>query len=224
MTSPIDESTPNIARIYDYWLGGTNNFEADRQAAEAIRVVRPDTAERALDNKKFLTRAVSYAAGRGIRQFVDIGSGLPTSPVRDDSQAPLWRSTHEAATGVVPDAVVAYVDYDPMAVLHSRTLLASGSDRVVAILGDMLDPESILTDPALRGAGFDLDQPACVILGCVLHFTDAETAHGIVRTLAARLAPGSCLAISVGYGAGQADGDFASAYNAQNGSRIYAHS
>jgi len=224
MTTPFDVSKPNIARIYDYWLGGKDHFEADRRAAEAIRGTRPNVAEQALDNKKFQTRAVSYVASHGVRQFVDIGSGLPTSPVKEVGQAPLWLSTHEAATGVVPDAVVAYVDYDPVAVLHSQVLLAKGTRRVVAIPGDMRDPEAILGRQEVRGAGFDLREPACVILGCVLHFVDAETARGIVGRLAGMLAPGSYLVISVGYGAGKAGTNFASTYNAQDGPRIYAHS
>jgi hypothetical protein len=94
--TPLDVTKPNIARMYDYWLGGKDNFEADREAAEAIRRQRPNIAEQALDNKKFQTRAISYVAGQGVRQFLDIGSGLPTSPVRADGTAPLWLATHEA--------------------------------------------------------------------------------------------------------------------------------
>lgn len=224
MTTPFDISKPNIARMYDYWLGGKDHFEADRKAAEAIRGTRPNVAEQALGNKKFQTRAVSYVASHGVRQFVDIGSGLPTSPVPEDGLAPLWQSTHEAATGGVPNAVVAYVDYDPVAVLHSQVLLAKGTCGVVAIAGDMRDPEAILGHHEVRGAGFDLREPACVILGCVLHFVDAETAAAIVGSLTGMLAPGSYLVISVGYGAGSAGTNFASTYNAQDGPRIYAHS
>ena len=77
--------------MYDYWLGGKDHFEADRRAAEAIRGTRPNVAEQALDNKQFQTRTVSYVASHGVRQFVDIGSGLPTSPVKEDGQAPLWQ-------------------------------------------------------------------------------------------------------------------------------------
>jgi len=118
MTTPIDSTRPNMARMYDYWLGGKDNFEVDRKAAEAVRRLRPNVAERALDNKRFQTRAVSYVAGQGVRQFLDIGSGLPTSPVRTPGAEPLWVATHEAARTVIPGAMVAYVDYDPMAVLH----------------------------------------------------------------------------------------------------------
>ena len=163
-------------------------------------------------------------AGQGVRQFLDIGSGLPTSPVRAEGAAPLWLATHEAARAVVPDALVAYVNYDPVAVAHSQALLASGSGQVVAVNGDMGDPEAILSHPGIRRAGFRLDAPACVILCCVLHFLDAATAKHVVSSLTRALAPGSYLIISIGWGQGQAGHDFASTYNAQDGPRIYAHS
>jgi O-methyltransferase involved in polyketide biosynthesis len=224
MTKPVDTSKPNMARMYDYWLGGKDNFEVDRKAAEAVRRLRPNVAEQALDNKRFQTRAVTYAASHGVRQFLDIGSGLPTSPVRTPGAEPLWLATHEAARAVVPDAMVAYVDHDPVAVLHSQALLGGGRREVVAVAGDMHDPAGILTHAEIRAAGFDLDAPACVVLACVLHFVDAETAQGIVSTLVRALAPGSYVVISVGFGRGQAGTDFASRYNAQDGPRIYAHS
>ena len=220
----LDVTKPNIARMYDYWLGGKDNFESDRQAAEVIRQRRPNVADQALDNKKFQTRAITHVAGQGVRQFLDIGSGLPTSPVRAEGAAPLWLATHEAARAVVPDALVAYVDYDPVAVAHSQALLASGSRQVVAVDGDMGDPEAIVSHPGIRGAGFRLDAPACVILCCVLHFLDAATAKRVVSGFTRALAPGSYLIISIGWGKGQAGHDFASTYNAQDGPRIYAHS
>jgi SAM-dependent methyltransferase len=223
MTS-LDVTKPNIARIYDYWLGGKDNFEADREAAEAIRQRRPNVADQALDNKRFQTRTINCVAGQGVRQFLDVGSGLPTSPVQGQGAAPLWLATHQAARAVVPDALVAYVDYDPVAVAHSQALLASGSTRVVAVEGDMGDPEAILTHEGIRRAGFSLDVPACVILCCVLHFLDAETAKSVVASFARSLAPGSYMIISVGFGKGRAGQEFASTYNAQDGSRIYAHS
>jgi SAM-dependent methyltransferase len=222
MTKPLDTTKPNIARMYDYWLGGKDNFEADRKAAEAVREGRPEVAEQALDNKRFLTRAVTYVAGKGVRQFLDIGSGLPTSPTQNADPAP-WLATHEAA-GAAADPVVAYVDYDPVAVLHSQALLTGGSRRVVAVGGDMRDPAAILTHDDIRGAGFDQDAPACVILACVLHFVDAPTARGIMTTLARALAPGSYLVISIGFAEGHGGEDFARAYNAQGGARIYAQS
>ena len=221
---PLDVTRPNIARIYDYWLGGKDNFEADREAAEAIRQRRPNVADQALDNKKFQTRAISYVAGQGVRQFLDIGSGLPTSPVRAEGAAPLWLATHEAARAAAPDAMVGYVDYDPVAVAHSQALLANGSSEIVAVDGDMCDPEAILAHDGIRRAGFSLDAPACVILCCVLHFLDTGAAKGVVSTFARALAPGSYMIISLGYGKGKAGHEFASTYNAQDGPRIYAHS
>ncbi len=220
----LDVTKPNTARMYDYWLGGKDNYEADREAAEAIRRQRPNIAQQALDNKRFQTRAISQVAGQGVRQFLDIGSGLPTSPVQGGGARPRWLATHEAARAVIPDAVVGYLDYDPVAVAHSQALLASGSDQVVAAAGDMRDPEAILAGPALRGAGFSLAEPACVVLCCVLHFLDAAAARDVVDRFRRALAPGSYLIISVGYARGQAGAQFASTYNAQDGSRIYAHS
>lgn len=225
MTAPFDTTKPSVARMYDYWLGGRDNFEVDRRAAEAVRELRPNVAEQALDNKRFQTRAVSHVAAQGVRQFLDIGSGLPTSPVRTRISAPPpWRATHEAAGTAVDGPMVAYVDNDPVAVLHSRTLLAGGDPRIVAVDGDMRDPAAILADPGIRSAGFDVTAPACVILACVLHFADAATARGIMATLAGALAPGSYFIVSVGFAGGQAGADFARTYNAQNGPRIYAHS
>ena len=221
--TPLDATKPNTARMYDYWLGGKDNFEADREAAEAIRQRRPNVADQALDNKKFQTRAISHVAGQGVRQFLDVGSGLPTSPVRGEGAAPLWLATHEAARAVLPDAMVAYVDYDPVAVAHSQALLAAGDQQVVAVGGDMGDPGAILADEDIRRAGFSLDAPACVILCCVLHFLDARTAKGVVDGFTRALAPGSYLIISIGYGPGRAGQEFASTYNAQDGSRIYSH-
>jgi hypothetical protein len=194
MSTSFDASRPNAARMYDYWLGGKDNYEADRQAADAVRRLRPNVAQQALDNKKFQTRAITYVAGQGVRQFLDVGSGLPTSPARGDGAPPLWRATHEAAQKVVPDAV------------------------------DMRDPRAILHDAEIRAAGFDLAAPACVLLACILHFVDAALAKGIVTAFSRALAPGSFLVISVRFARGQAGHDFASTYNAQDGPRIYAHS
>ena len=107
---PVDQSVPNIARIYDYLLGGKDNFAADRRAARAIQKTRPDVADLLLDNKQFMSRAVPFVAGQGIEQFIDIGSGLPTSAIRQLEAPPLWLSTHEAARTVAPGAKVVYVD------------------------------------------------------------------------------------------------------------------
>ena len=136
--------------------GGKDNFEVDREAAEAVRASRPDVADLALENKKFLTRAVGYVAGQGVRQFVDVGSGLPTSPLRAPGASPFWLATHEAARAVEADAMVAYVDSDPVAVQHSQALLADGGKRVVAAQGDLSDPAAVLAHNEILGAGLDL--------------------------------------------------------------------
>ena len=113
-----------------------------------MRRGRANVAEQALDNKRFQTRAVSYVAAQGVRQFLDIGSGLPTSPVRTPGAEPLWVATHEAARAAIPGAMVAYVDYDPMAVLHSQALLGGGYREVVAVGGDM--PTRMPSSPTTR--------------------------------------------------------------------------
>ena len=210
-----------MARMYDYWLGGKDNYEADRKAADAVREFRPNVAEQALDNKRFLTRAVGYVAGLGVRQFLDIGAGLPTSP--SGSGAAGWAATHQAAERVTAGPFVAYVDNDPIVVAHSRALLIGGAPHVVAVTGDMHEPAAILADGDILAAGFDLTAPACAILACVLHFVDAGTARAIVSGFTGALAPGSHVVLSVGFARADA-ADFASTYNSQNGARIYAHS
>src|SRR3989442_796273 len=112
-TPPFDTTKPNVARMYDYWLGGKDNFEADRGAAEAVRQLRPNVAEQALDNKRFQTRAVTYVAGHGVRQFLDVGSGLPTSPVRTPGTEPLWRATPQGARPGLAPAQVADLGHRP---------------------------------------------------------------------------------------------------------------
>jgi O-methyltransferase involved in polyketide biosynthesis len=221
----LDTSKPNIARMYDYWLGGKDNFEVDREAAEAVRASRPDVADLALENKKFLTRAVGYVAGQGVRQFIDVGSGLPTSPLRAPGASPFWLATHEAARAVEADAMVAYVDSDPVAVRHSQALLSDGGKRVVAAQGDLSDPGAVLAHDEIVGAGLDLSEPACVVLGCVLHFVPTDLARRSVAAFAGAMAPGSYLIISVGFdGSPAPDGDFADTYNAQAGPAIYRQS
>ena len=208
--------------MYDYWLGGKDNFEVDREAAEAVRASRPDVADLALENKKFLTRAVGYVAGQGVRQFVDVGSGLPTSPLRAPGASPFWLATHEAARAVEPDAMVAYVDSDPVAVRHSQALLVDGGKRVVATQGDLSDPGAVLADEEILGAGLELAEPACVVLGCVLHFVPPDTARRTIAAFTGAMVPGSYLIISVGFdGSPAPDGDFADTYNAQAGPVIH---
>jgi hypothetical protein len=212
---------PNMARVYDYWLGGKDNVQADRAAAEAIRERRPEVTALAAENKEFLTRAVGHVARHGVRQFLDVGSGLPTLPPRSAGGAPRWCATHEAAHAGAPDAIVAYVDIDPVAVMHSQARRASESATVVSVTGDMRDPAAITGNPDVLAAGYQPAEPGCVILGCTLHFLDAREARACVAGFIAALAPGSCLIISVGYEPGAMRRDFTDTYNAQGGARVY---
>ena len=178
----IDASVPNAARVYDCFLGGKDNFAVDRELAQKILEVLPDTADVCRDNRDFLQRAVRFLAGEaGIRQFLDIGSGLPT-----------MGNVHEVAQEAAPGVRVAYVDYDPVVLSHARALLAKGKDVVVAE-GDLRSPEAILADERVRQL-IDFSQPVAVLLVAMLHFvTDADRPYDAVRTLVDALAPGSYL-------------------------------
>jgi S-adenosyl methyltransferase len=177
---------PNVARIYDYLLGGKDNFVADRVAADTLIRLIPDGVTACRENRRFVRRAVRYLAGEGIRQFIDIGTGLPTQG-----------NVHEVALEAAPDARVVYADYDPVVVAHARALLAKpAAPAVAAISGDLRHPEQILQDPELR-ALLRLDQPFAVLATAVLHFiSDDENPEAITRTLAAAMPPGSYLVIS----------------------------
>jgi len=205
---PFDTTRPNIARVWDYWLGGKDNFAADRELAEKMLAVHPVTAQMARENRQFLGRAVSYVAGRGIGQFIDVGAGLPTV-----------LNTHDIARHTEPAARVAYVDNDPIVISHARSLLAR-RPGVIAVPGDMRDPGRILTDPGLTDL-IDLAEPACVIMSGVLHFADPATARDIAAVFARAIAPGSYLIISVGSGNPSEGENFTAAYAA---ARIYIHS
>ena len=205
---PFDPTRPNIARVWDYWLGGKDNFAADRELAQKMLAVHPVSAQMARENRQFLGRAVRYVAARGVRQFIDVGAGLPTA-----------LNTHDIARRVDPEARVAYVDNDPIVISHGRSLLAK-SPGVIAVPGDMRDPERILADAGLAEL-IDLAEPACVILSAVLHFADAGTARDVAAVFARAIVPGSYLIISVGTGSRSESDNFTSAYTA---ARIYIHS
>jgi hypothetical protein len=180
-----ERRVPNVARIYDYLLGGKDNFEADRAAAQTLIQIIPDGATACLDNRQFVGRAVEYLADQGIRQFIDIGPGLPTQD-----------NVHEVALKAAPDARVVYADYDPVVVAHARALLAKPHPTVAAISGDLRRPGEILGNPELR-ALISLDQPFAVLATAVLHFIgDDEDPYAITRTLTGAMPPGSYLAIS----------------------------
>jgi O-methyltransferase involved in polyketide biosynthesis len=205
---PFDSTKPNIARVWDYWLGGVENFAADRKLAEKMLAVHPVSAQMARENRQFLGRAVSYVAARGIRQFIDVGAGLPTA-----------LNTHDIARGIDPEARVAYVDNDPIVISHARNLLAK-RPGVIAVPGDLRMPERILADAGLAEI-IDLTQPACVILSAILHFLEAGAARDVAATFAQAVVRDSYLIISVGSGNPSEGGTFTSAYTA---ARIYIHS
>jgi len=183
----IDTATPNVARIYDYLLGGKDNFAADREAARRLIEAIPDVAAIARDNRSFLGRVVRYLATEGgIRQFLDLGGGLPTQA-----------NVHELAQGMAPEARVVYVDNDPVVASHGRALLASG-DLVAMVLGDLRDPASILQHPDVTGL-IALTQPVAVLCTSTLHFIGDEAGpHKIIGAYRDRMAPGSFLAITHG--------------------------
>lgn len=181
----IDTGQANVARVYDALLGGTHNFAADRDLARAVRSVEPQVRTIARMNRACLGRAVRYlAAEAGIRQFLDIGSGIPTEG-----------NVHEVAQEADPEARVVYVDNDPVAVAHSRAILAD-NPRAQAIQADLREPEHILSHHAVRDL-LDLTEPVAVLLVTILHFIkDEENPAALVAHLRTAMAPGSYLVIS----------------------------
>ncbi|WP_407560280.1 SAM-dependent methyltransferase [Streptomyces sp. 184] len=184
----LDLWKPKVPRIYDYFLGGKDNFAHDREVMEEVRRHVPDAPLMARENRAFLRRAVRDLAASGIRQFVDIGAGMPV-------EAGAHQNVHEIAQHTAPDARVAYVDIDPVVASHGRALLGK-SPGVAVIQGDARYPEDILADPELRGV-IDLDEPVAVIMLAMLHFIgDEDDPQGIVARLRAAMAPGSHVVIS----------------------------
>jgi hypothetical protein len=182
----LDTSRPNIARVYDYWLGGKDNFDADRAEAERLLNIYPELRRLAWENRMFTRRAVGWLAAEcGIRQFLDIGSGLPTAT-----------NTHEVAQAAAPGSKVAYVDKDPVVVMHADALLADGHD-VIAVRGDAAAPASILADARVN-ALFQPGRPYAILLAAVLHFFSLADAGRVITELAGLAPPGSYLVISVG--------------------------
>ncbi|HEY2669741.1 MAG TPA: SAM-dependent methyltransferase [Rugosimonospora sp.] len=185
--SRIDTSVAHPARRYDYWLGGKDNFAADRESGEAVAAAFPTIRMAALENRGFLRRAVTYLAKEaGIRQFLDIGSGLPTSP-----------NVHEIAQAITPAARVVYADNDPIVLAHARALLNSSREGATAYLdADLHEPEKILDHPELR-ATLDLSQPVALTLVAILHFfPDDQQPYEIVSRLVNALPSGSYLVMS----------------------------
>ncbi|GGL02674.1 hypothetical protein Sme01_19710 [Sphaerisporangium melleum] len=182
----VDPSIPSVARIYDYYLGGKDNFAADRAAAEKIIEILPNVRQVARENREFLIRTVTHLSRQGVRQFLDIGAGLPTQ-----------RNVHQVAQDLAPESRVVYVDNDPIVMTHARALLAE-NDRVLAVGADLRDTEALLDQHEIR-AHLDFSRPVAILLLGVLHFIpdDGEAAK-IVTTLRSALTPGGHLVISHG--------------------------
>ncbi len=179
----LDTTAPNAARIYDVWLGGKDNFGADRRVAAEVAQAAPFVVEGARANRAFLRRAATHLTRAGIDQFLDLGSGLPTSP-----------NVHEIAQRINPDVRVVYLDRDPVVLVHARALLAR--DGAIAVAGDIRDPHAILTDPAIR-AHLDFDRPIGLLLVAVAHFlTEQDKPAQIIAAFRDALAPGSHLVLS----------------------------
>lgn len=186
-TDDVDVTVPSAARMYDYNLGGSHNFEVDRAFAREVNTVMPDLPQIHRANRALLHRVVRFLVeDAGIRQFLDVGSGIPTVG-----------NVHEVAQRAAPETHVVYVDVDPVAVIHSNTILAN-NDRAGAIRADIRDADKILADPTVRSL-IDFTQPVGLLLFTVLHYvSDDDHPLDIVRTFRDALCPGSYLAISHG--------------------------
>jgi S-adenosyl methyltransferase len=183
----VDETRVHSARRYNYWLGGKDHFAVDRASGDMIATAFPTVRTMAVENRGFLRRATTFLAQEaGIRQFLDIGTGLPTA-----------NNTHQVAQRIAPESRVVYVDNDPLVLVHARALLTSTPEgRTDYIEADLRDPEKILADPVLRSA-LDLNRPVGLMLIAVLHFIrETSDAARVVRTLMNALPAGSYLVVS----------------------------
>jgi S-adenosyl methyltransferase len=177
----IDASRPSVARMYDYYLDGKNNFQVDRDAVGQVSQAMPEIRQLAQENRAFLRRAVRFMARQGVRQFIDIGSGLPTVG-----------NTHEIAQETIPDARVVYVDNDPVVLVHGRALLAADENTTVAA-ADMREPAKVLEHPETLKL-IDFDAPVGVLLIAMTHFLTLEERPEIMGALLGSLSSGSYLA------------------------------
>jgi S-adenosyl methyltransferase len=182
---PFDAGKPNLARGYNYALGGKDNFAVDREQHAEVMEVFPLAEVLVWENREFLARAVSYVARQGVAQFIDVGSGLPASP-----------GIHEIAGLACADARVAYVDNDPVVISHTAALLARPG-RVAAVPGDVRCPENILASPELASV-IDTGRPFCVILAVILDYVEPAQAAGIVAAFRHAMPSGSFLILSIG--------------------------
>jgi hypothetical protein len=204
LSTPLREFTttePSIPRVWDVLLGGKDNFAADREQAAKLLSVFPQAGKLARESREFQRRAVTLVATAGVRQFLDIGCGLPTSP-----------ATHEVAQQVQPGSVVVYADNDELVMSHAQNLLARAPD-VVAVAGDLAHPDEILYDWRVRQV-LDFRQPIAIVLTMTLHFFDTETARTITARFIDGIAPGSYLIVSAGQLDGHAGHQFTAEYQA----------
>ncbi|MFD8807731.1 SAM-dependent methyltransferase [Streptomyces sp. NPDC059597] len=180
----IDISVPSVSRMYDYYLGGSHNFEVDREAARSAMEFIPGLPKIMQANRAFLRRAVRFATDQGLTQFLDIGSGIPT-----------YGNVHEIAQSAVPGARVVYVDHDPVAVAHSEAVLA-GNPGAEVVAADLRKPQEILASPQVERL-LDLERPVALLLVAVLHFVeDTDEVHTALAELHDALAPGSLLVLT----------------------------
>jgi SAM-dependent methyltransferase len=180
----VDLSTPNVARMYDYYLGGKDNFAADRAAAEKALEIAPQIRLAARQNRAFMGRAVRHLAELGIRQFLDVGTGLPTQS-----------NVHEVAQGATQDTRVVYVDNDPVVLTHGRALLG-GTEHVHIVQADLRHPEEILDNPEVRER-LDFDRPIAIMLVAIVHFLqETDDPESIVARFREALPPGGHLVLS----------------------------
>jgi len=187
LAAKLNANVPHSARVWNYWLGGKDNFAADRAVGDQVRAVFPEIVDAARHTRAFLRRVVTYLAAEvGIRQFLDIGTGLPTAD-----------NTHEVAQKVAPEARIVYVDNDPLVLVHARALLTSTAEGVTQYIdSDLADTDAVVREAS---QALDFSQPiALLMFGVMGHIKDPAAAHAIVHALVSRLPSGSYLAMSDG--------------------------
>lgn len=183
-----DTSRANVARAYDYLLGGKDHFAADRELAGKLLAIYPGTRQMVRENRRFLIRALDYVLAQAISQYLDLGAGLPTTP-----------AVHDIVRRHDNTAAVLYVDNDPVVISHLRALACTADPRVEAVAADLAAPAQVLS--YVRAAGqIDLKEPVCLILAMILHFLDAPTARDLVAAYVDELASGSYVIITVARG------------------------
>jgi SAM-dependent methyltransferase len=180
----LDPTVPNVARMYDFMLGGKDNYASDREAVARLIEISPEVSVAARWNRQFLGRAVRFVAGQGVTQFLDVGAGLPTQ-----------QNVHQVAQQAGAHATTVYVDNDPVVLAHANALLA-GDARTAVVAGDVRDPAGIRRDAAATGL-LDFARPVCLLLVAILHFVpDADDPAALMAAFRDGLAPGSYLILS----------------------------